>query len=196
MSTEQKTTGGGAKSYVFSARKKLLCALATAILAGGFGIKAYDSFGPSSAPAQPAAKPGTAPAGSSTFFPGQAPTGQPTAGDSKGTQTAAPPAGEEPMWSPLLVKGGAGFLIGFCMGFFLRKFLRMSAAIAGLFFLGLFAAGYFGWFEVNWTTVQDQLNALGTRVGAEFQSFKAFIAGTLPAGALGALGLATGFKRQ
>jgi uncharacterized membrane protein (Fun14 family) len=201
MSGEQKRTSSGAaadaaRSYVFSMRKKLLCALATATLASGFGLQTYDAFGPSRSPAEPAAKAGgtSALAGKNAFLPEGVGPSQPTKNDSAAGPTPEP--GSVSTWSPLLVKGGGGFLMGFCIGFFLRKFLRMSAAIVGFVLVGLFAAQYLGWVNVDWTTVQEQLGTLGARLSAEFENFRTFLTGMLPAGGLGALGLVTGFKRQ
>ncbi len=103
---------------------------------------------------------------------------------------------DESPWSPFLIKGGGGFLMGFCIGFALRKFLRMSMVVVGIVLVGLFAFQYLGVINVNWAAIQEQIDVAGTRLKGQFDSFQTFIAGVLPAGSLAAFGLFTGFKTR
>ncbi len=203
MNDEQKKSSGGsggsagaARSYAFSPWKKLLCVLAGAALAGGVGLQVYGALnGPPAPAAGGAGAAGTAvPAGGTSFLPGDSPSTRTGTGGTGVNQPAV--AEDDSMWSPLLIKGGGGFLMGFCIGFALRKFLRMSMVVVGIVLVGLFAFQYLGVINVNWAAIQEQIEVAGARLKTQFDSFQTFIAGVLPAGGLGAFGLFTGFKRR
>jgi len=197
MNDEQKKSSGGstgaARSYAFSPWKKLLCVLAGAALAGGVGLQVYGAL--SGPPAPAAGGGGTAtPAGGTSFLPGDSPSTRTGTGGTGVNQPAA--VADESPWSPFLIKGGGGFLMGFCIGFALRKFLRMSMVVVGIVLVGLFAFQYLGVINVNWAAIQEQIDVAGTRLKGQFDSFQTFIAGVLPAGSLAAFGLFTGFKTR
>ena len=196
---EKKSTSGPAAQpaegvYRFSLWKKLLCALAALAVAGGGAgmlLGGGDGTGASLEPAPVVPVP--QPPGGTEFLPRDWPLPQPTSSPESGRTAAVQ---EAPGWSPALVRGGAGFFIGLCLGYALRVFLRASMFVAGAAIFIMVGLSYAGWIDVNWGLVERQMDALGGRLGQEVASFQAFLAGTLPSGALAALGLFTGFKKK
>ena len=120
------------------------------------------------------------------------PAPTPTSGDTPRTEVT----GDNPVWSPALLKGGFGFFVGFCVGFAMRMFLRMVALVAGINFLVILFAGWLGWVEVRWDVIESQMGPLLTNLGSQFESFQAFVRGSIPTTGLGALGLYTGVRKQ
>ena len=197
MNDERKKPRSGgdsaaaARAYVFSPWKKVLCVLAGTALAGGIGLRVHGALNAPSSPAGAEGKP-AAPASGAAFLPGDLPTGRPGAG---ANHPAAAVEDESP-WSPFLIKGGGGFLMGFCIGFALRKFLRMSMFVGGVVLAGLFAFQYLGVISVDWAAIQGQIDGAGAWLNTQFDSFQTFLAGALPAGGLAVFGLVAGFKSR
>lgn len=98
-------------------------------------------------------------------------------------------------WSPALVKGGLSFLVGFCIGYALRTFLKISAVILGICLLIIFGLSYIGAVQVDWPFIESRFDQFVTGVKDDFGQFRTFITGSLPAAGLAGLGLFTGFKR-
>lgn len=111
------------------------------------------------------------------------------------TTTIEPRSGADP-WSPALLRGGFGFFLGFCIGYAIRMFIRMAAIAVGINFLVIALFNYLGWVDVRWDTMTDQLDLWFSNFREQFDSFQAFLLGSLPSTALGGLGLFTGLKRK
>lgn len=99
-------------------------------------------------------------------------------------------------WSPVLVRGGMSFIVGFCVGYALRAFARLSAVFAGLFFLALFGLAYAGVVEVHWNVLQEWFERATESLSKETAGFRTFISGSLPAAGAAAAGLVTGVKKR
>jgi len=56
---------------------------------------------------------------------------------------------------------GAG-VIGFVLGYALKKVAKWIAVLLGLFFMGLAYMDYNGWVKVNWQAVSNSINAAAT----------------------------------
>ena len=82
------------------------------------------------------------------------------------------------------------------VGFAMRVFLRMVALVVGMSFIILLFAGWLGWVEIQWDVIQGQMDPLMAGLSEQFDSFQAFVRGSIPSTGLGALGLFTGVKRQ
>jgi uncharacterized membrane protein (Fun14 family) len=98
-------------------------------------------------------------------------------------------------FAPLFVKGGFSFFIGFCLGYALRAFFKISAMVIGLFALALFGLQYAGFLTVDWAQLEQGYDWLVGHVKNEAGGFKTFITGSLPAAGLATLGLVAGFKK-
>jgi uncharacterized membrane protein (Fun14 family) len=98
--------------------------------------------------------------------------------------------------SPFLVKGGFGLFIGFAIGFAMRAFLRLAVLIIGFYFLVLAIMAYAGWIEIHWSLMEDQFSHLLSSLRGQFDSFKAFLTGAIPASTLTAVGFAVGLRRK
>ena len=164
----------------------------------GFGLRmASGSTGDSGGASSPAADTATTttqssllPSGTPGTFPG---SGETDGGSGGGAPATA--AAEEGDWSPFFIKGGFSFFVGFCIGYALRAFFKISAVALGLVFLVVFGLEYAGLLQVDWDSAGELYDAAIAKLGTEFDSAKAFITGSLPSAGLAGLGLYAGFKR-
>lgn len=130
---------------------------------------------------------GGAGAGGATLLPSGTTTGngQPTAATS----------GEEPAAKGIF-RLGSSFLVGFCMGAFVRAAVKMVAVALGFFFVALFLLDQCGFVVVDWNALDQAWSGFWTKVGEEWSDFQRFFTGRLPAAGLATLGLYAGFKRH
>ena len=105
-------------------------------------------------------------------------------------------AGSAEDWSPFFFKGGFGFFAGFCIGYALRVFFRVSTVAVGFLLLTLVGLAYAGIIDIRWDVMGDYYDRLIDVVKDESGHFQTFVAGTVPATAFSAVGLFTGFKRR
>jgi uncharacterized membrane protein (Fun14 family) len=91
---------------------------------------------------------------------------------------------------------GFSFFAGFCIGFAVRKTLKLSAVFAGLLLLFLFLLAYAGLITVHWDAFDAMFQNLSQRVQRESENLRTFITGSLPAAGLAAAGLVAGFKKN
>jgi len=116
-----------------------------------------------------------------------------TSSGSPAQSTESDAAGD---WSPFFIKGGFGFFVGFCIGYALRAFFKISAVAMGVFLLALFGLSYAGVVDVDWATIESYFESFVARLREEGQGFKSFITGSLPSAGLASLGLVAGFRRN
>jgi uncharacterized membrane protein (Fun14 family) len=98
--------------------------------------------------------------------------------------------------SPFMVKGGFGLFIGFAIGFAMRAFLRLAIVIIGFYLLVLTMMAYAGWIEIHWNLMEGQFNNLLSSLSQQFESFRTFLTGAIPASGLTLVGLAVGLRRK
>jgi uncharacterized membrane protein (Fun14 family) len=98
--------------------------------------------------------------------------------------------------SPFMLKGGFGLFIGFSIGFAIRAFLRLAVVITGFYFLVLSMMAYAGWVDIHWDLMGHQFSHLAETLGAQFESFKTFLTGAIPASGLTLTGLVAGLRRK
>ncbi len=92
---------------------------------------------------------------------------------------------------------GFGGLIGFVVGFAIKKLIKLLLVAAGLFFLGLQLLAYEGYITINWQKFEFSLSNLAHKlpdfaVGNPISSFLIF---GMPFGASFALGFFFGLKK-
>ncbi len=175
--------------------QKVLLIVSALCIACGIGLTAFEASSPtedkqigaSKAPLDPSAKGGSqfAPTG-----PGTTPTYP--GGNQQGPAEAEP----DKTWSPVFLKLGFGFFVGFSMGFALRVFLSTALAFCGFFCIGLFALGQGGLVTVEWEAMGSLFDQFATTVGEQFQNLHAFLSGALPSAGLGTFGLYAGLRRR
>jgi uncharacterized membrane protein (Fun14 family) len=111
-----------------------------------------------------------------------------------------PPAAEEKTsleeWSPALMKGGLSFILGFCIGYAVRTFFKVSAVVIGLVALAIFGLSYAGVLNVDWQQIQQGFDRVVAAVKEQASGFQSFITGSLPSAGLAAMGIFTGFKKS
>jgi uncharacterized membrane protein (Fun14 family) len=96
----------------------------------------------------------------------------------------------------MFVKGGFGLFVGFAIGFAIRAFIKLATVIIGFYLLTLTMLAYAGWVEIHWDIMEGQFNGLISNLGAQFESFKAFLTGSIPSSGLTAAGLAGGLRQK
>ena len=107
---------------------------------------------------------------------------------------ASPPTGSD-LLSPALFKLGFGFFIGFSMAYAVRTFMKVSLVAAGFFAMLLFGLQYAGIIEVNWSVMADRYDSVAGWIGAQTQSFGAFVSGALPGTGAALAGGVIGLRR-
>ncbi len=169
--------------------QKSLLLVSALFIALGMGLTTFESPGKVESP--PSGQTGGAldpSAGNpSSFVPTQPTT--PTQQSHAETQT-------DTTWSPVFLKLGFGFFVGFSMGFALRVFLSTALAFSGFFCIGLFALGQAELVTVEWETMGSVFDQFASKVGQQFQNLHAFLSGALPSAGLGTLGLYAGLRRR
>jgi uncharacterized membrane protein (Fun14 family) len=99
-------------------------------------------------------------------------------------------------WSPAILKGGMSLLVGFCVGYALRTFAKVSAIVAGLVFVAIFALSYAGMLDVKWDVMDKVFRSVVASLQTELTNFKTFMTGSLPSAGMAGVGLFTGFKKS
>ncbi len=186
----------GQTEYSFSLWKKVLCGVAAFMICVGTGVLLFSG----SSDAVPEEGAGGGSAGRTGFRTGLMPDNggvtQPDSFPRTNKGDSQDNISQESPWGPALLRGGVGFLIGFGIGYALRMLLRISLVFCGFLMLVMVVFSYIGWVEVNWETIQGNLEQWGQVAQEEFSNFKTFVLGTLPSAALGGLGLFSGFKKK
>lgn len=99
-------------------------------------------------------------------------------------------------WSPLLMKLGFSFVVGFCIGYALMVFLKVTAFAAGAIVLVLFGLQYAGVIEVNWHGLAGYYDTFLVWLQPRVDSFREFVGSNLPSVGMAAMGLLVGLKRK
>jgi uncharacterized membrane protein (Fun14 family) len=99
-------------------------------------------------------------------------------------------------WSPLLMKLGFSFVVGFCIGYALVVFMKVTAFVAGAIVLVLFGLQYVGIIEVNWHGLAEYYNAFLVWLQPRADGFREFVGSNLPSVGMAAMGLLVGVKRK
>jgi uncharacterized membrane protein (Fun14 family) len=99
-------------------------------------------------------------------------------------------------WSPALMKGGMSFLVGFSIGYALRAFLKVSAAVVGLVLLAIFGLSSAGVLQVDWATIQTWFDGALATVKSQTAGFQTFVEGSLPSAGMAGAGLFTGIRKN
>jgi uncharacterized membrane protein (Fun14 family) len=161
--------------------KKLLLALSGVFVIVGLGLAFVGSRQDEGGNARVQSTPGSLLTGES------APSGDASAGTSSDDGVTS--------LSPFFVKGGLSFFVGFCLGYALRSFFKVSAIVVGVIALAIFGLSYAGALDVDWTTIDAGFDRIVASIKEQASGFKTFITGSLPSAGLATLGIVTGFKR-
>lgn len=163
-------------------------ALAVAVLGGVWLL--VQGGGDAAATGNPTGDPtgGGAPPGGAGFLPGGTRTGE--AGGGSPAASGGEPAAKG------VFRLGSSFLIGFCVGAFVRAAVKIAAITVGFFLVGLFLLDQAGFVVVDWAAIDQAWSGFWARVGDEWGDFQQFMTGRLPAAGLVGLGLYTGFKKH
>ena len=105
-------------------------------------------------------------------------------------------AEDDPLWSPALVRGGLSFVVGFCLGIFMRSFIRLSAIVLGFAFLFVFLLSYMEVLVVDWAKLDGYFDTFVASAREEISEFRTFVTGSLPSVGAAGFGIFTGFKKD
>jgi uncharacterized membrane protein (Fun14 family) len=97
--------------------------------------------------------------------------------------------------SPLLTTVGFGGLVGFLVGYAIKKIMKILAVGAGLFFTALMYLESQNIVDINWDKLQNAISSL-TNAAGQFRLMSASSTNfALPMTGSSALGFAIGFMR-
>jgi len=97
---------------------------------------------------------------------------------------------EQFLQSDIFKEFGTGALIGFTLGFTLKRVFKLFVFLIGLYLIGLIYLSNKGIAEIHWNNLESWINYL-------YEGFKNFVKGiTAPVASLGGftIGFATGMK--
>lgn len=100
------------------------------------------------------------------------------------------------VWSPALFKLGFSFFVGFCVGYALRTFVKVSIIGIGLILLVLLGLQYGGLVDIKWAMMEQRYDGIAEWLKTETTSFTRFVRGALPSAASVTGGLVMGFRRK
>lgn len=96
--------------------------------------------------------------------------------------------------SPLIYQLGAGGILGFVVGYAVKKVLKILALIVGFFALVLIYLGYIGIIDVNYDKLIEMVEGLIGNVGAASEWLSLIIA-SLPFAGSFVVGIVLGLKK-
>jgi uncharacterized membrane protein (Fun14 family) len=114
-------------------------------------------------------------------------------------QGQSTPVGAENLEEPAargIFRLGFSFLVGFCLGSFLRATMRLASIAIGFWLAMTLLLSYYGLVVVDWQAVDGLWDQFVGNVENEWSNFQSFLTGSLPAAGLAIAGLAAGLKRH
>jgi uncharacterized membrane protein (Fun14 family) len=139
------------------------------------------------------------PAGNKPASGQRSPDGSPLATGFVESQTPVSASGAKPSLqpdSPALFRLGGSYIVGFFIGWGIRKSLKMAFWFAALIVAGGLAAQYFGLFHVDLEALQDHFARSLAWLKGESGAIKEFLTGYIPSSAAGIVGMIVGATRK
>lgn len=96
--------------------------------------------------------------------------------------------------APAVTRLGAGFLGAFCVGYALRRFVRLVSLLIGIAILVVVVLVHYGVLNIAWADIERHLAASLGWLRGEAAAFRTFLLGYLPATGAAAFGLFRGFR--
>jgi uncharacterized membrane protein (Fun14 family) len=97
--------------------------------------------------------------------------------------------------SPAVARFGGCFVAGFCMAYAFKKFIKVTAILAGVFLLALFALQRAGVINMEWAWFESGIERSVAWLKGEAGAMKDFIVGYLPSTASALAGMVVGLRR-
>ena len=98
------------------------------------------------------------------------------------------------VWTYILFNAGAGFILGFAVGYALKKLLKLVLLFLGLVTLLLLALEYYGIIQVNYGKFVELVQAALNATRGATSGIISHALASLPFAGSFAVGLAVGFK--
>ncbi len=172
--------------------KKALLGIAVLLVLVGLGLKGYGfvSGNKNGSGSSAAAAPGA----NGLVDSGKTPPLIP--GTETGKDTGAPDSGEgADSWSPMFLKLGFSFFVGFALGFALRFFFKITLIATGLILLAIYGLSQADIIQVDWNALEQLYDSSIDWISGQAGTLKEFLTGNLPAAGSAAFGLLVGFKK-
>lgn len=119
----------------------------------------------------------------------------PSGGPRDSADAEAAPASDT--YAPFFLNGGLSFFVGFCMGYAVRTFFKVSALFVGVAALIFFGLQYTGLIPgIDWHALEGRFQDFTATVGRQLGNFQAFVQGHLPSSAAATAGAFTGWKKN
>ncbi len=97
---------------------------------------------------------------------------------------------------PAVARFGGSFIVGYCLGFAFRKFLKLTALLVGVAVVGAYALHRFQIVDLSPDQITDHVQRGLEWARGEAGQFKAFLLGYVPSGFAAAVGGFFGFRRS
>lgn len=97
--------------------------------------------------------------------------------------------------SPAVARFGACFIAGFCVAYAFKKFIKITAIVAGIIFIAFFAMQKAGIIHMEWSWFESGIDRSVAWLKGEAGAMKDFIMGYLPSSASALAGMVIGFRR-
>lgn len=97
--------------------------------------------------------------------------------------------------SPAVARFGGCFVAGFCVAYAFKKFIKVTAIVAGVLFIAIFAMKKAGIIDLDWAMMEDTINRSVAWLRGEAGAMKDFITGYLPSAGSAAAGMFVGLRK-
>lgn len=97
--------------------------------------------------------------------------------------------------SPAVARFGGCFVAGFCVAYAFKKFIKVTAIVAGVLFIAIFAMKKAGMIDLDWAIMEDTINRSVAWLRGEAGAMKDFITGYLPSAGSAAAGMFVGLRK-
>ncbi len=97
---------------------------------------------------------------------------------------------------PAAARFGGSFIVGYCLGFAFRKFLKLTALLVAAAAIGAYALHRFQIVDLSPDQITGQVQRGVEWAKGEAVQFKAFLLGYVPSGLAAAVGGLFGFRRS
>jgi uncharacterized membrane protein (Fun14 family) len=97
---------------------------------------------------------------------------------------------------PATLRLGVSYVVGFFLGWSLRRFVTLTLVVSGAIFALILVAQKLGWMDVDWAGIEGHVRSGVSSVKSEATTVKNFVTGFLPSAAGAGLGVFFGFRRK
>lgn len=97
--------------------------------------------------------------------------------------------------SPAVARFGGCFVVGFCIAYAFKKFIKVTAVVAGVVLIAIFAMKKAGIIDLDWAMMEGTVTRSVAWLRGEAGAMKDFVTGYLPSTASAAAGMFVGMRK-